>query len=724
MRGACVVLLCATAAAAPLESLCGAAPCATLALDLLGNPCSAPIVAKIAPQFRLAAVTVENFIPTFIDTTCGYTPCIEAAKELASSCLAFNVSASLTELCLAQGYNGLAAACDRLTPFEPDPEPAPWMVAAAACSEAAAEVSELCFALNASEAARCVAQSYNDVLAAGCEKVPEKITIFHLLAEYENPCLEASVQVVDACASADDTGNSSSFGVIASCIVDNYALLAANCEQLPDYPAPPPPSPPPPPTGLADAIYECFESVPAVVDAGKDCVQQLSTAGSGPVLNVCPNSCHYFSKALVNNGCTSGNTSLVAMYAPDVYEGLMQIDSEIDAAAAYCGCLPWETPPSGEELEACASGLTAGLSGSVGGGGGLALLVEELGAAVFTHCDFISPPQPSCPLPLPEDPQLPETPAAVESLRQCLALTRGVVESGIACYEQVTEPETVAARIATTLGYGESGTCPESCIQFVTAASIFASDELEGTGCNSTLTAAGVVLGPEGELLLESVASLSSGLMAVLEEGTCGACLAGVEKLVTEDIPACLLDFLSCDLLVDTSESFADCKLTQVYADSMSECQSEYVELSQKKSECLAAINAFNATTDVTYELLECPLGCVDYMEKYVAMSVGPLGCFPNWGTLGQVAQSFESVFALISDTLQCSSECIETTVLGVKAALTEYEGAEAVKKVAALLGSSACPLPEEVQMCATFLATTETSTCPLVEPLVAAITG
>merc|ERR1719230_2150954 len=128
--------------------------------------------------------------------------------------------------------------------------------------------------------------------------------------------------------------------------------------------------------------------------------------------------------------------------------------------------------------------------------------------------------------------------------------------------------------------------------------------------------------------------------MAVLEEGACGACLAATQKLVTVDIPGCLEDTATCALLADVDESFADCKLAQAFSASMDECNNDFVELSQKKSECTDALTGFNVTTDLNYELLECPLGCIEFMEKFVEMTSGPMNCFPDVFGIDEVAAS------------------------------------------------------------------------------------
>ena len=91
------------------------------------------------------------------------------------------------------------------------------------------------------------------------------------------------------------------------------------------------------------AIFECVESVPGIMAAADDCVNQLT---GGTTLQICPNSCYEFSKSLVSNPCTGGNYSLVAQYAPQTYADLMQLESALAKVESHCVCLPWDLPPS------------------------------------------------------------------------------------------------------------------------------------------------------------------------------------------------------------------------------------------------------------------------------------------------------------------------------------------------------------------------------------------
>jgi len=467
------------------------------------------------------------------------------------------------------------------------------------------------------------------------------------------------------------------------------------------------------PRTVSTAVQRCLLSVPGLIAAGQDCADQIS---KGTTLHLCPNSCYHFASALVTNGCVAGNSSLLAVASPETYAVVTELASGIVELDKHCSCLPWEMPPATEELAACATGL-AGLGDSITVEDGLAAIPSTLRTEVTTSCEFLAAPSPSCTL---ND--------GFENLRQCLSLARTIVASGVACQEELTAPGSLLEKL---LDYSADDVCPEACVEFVVATSVFAVDELEGSGCNVTLEEAGVVIGDTGTELLESLAAVNAAMMTKLEESTCGDCAAAAVKLLREDIPTCLIDancFPVPYLLERLSQGETPCpgwagkvvrKRVAQYTDkyeNLVQCMETTKALASAANDCLLSLADFeellNTTSASTW--LTCPAGCVAAMEEYISaecdLDLAQTLIQPaDPGDPNAPGQPLKAAMAQIVHALPCSSACFDITIVAVVAELEEcqYTGnwAQCTSSIPLLLANSPCPLPAEVQQCAAFLA-------------------
>jgi len=277
--------------------------------------------------------------------------------------------------------------------------------------------------------------------------------------------------------------------------------------------------------------------------------------------------------------------------------------------------------------------------------------------------------------------------------------------------------------------YSANGTCPEACVDFVVAASVFAVDEREASGCNATLVASGAAIGGFGTSLSESIAALTEGLLSdLVETSSCGDCAATAVDFVQNDMSACtesefcypvpyLLERLATSSDVCPAplrngffRGRALSEHSSPYWANIQQCQEIAKTLRDTANDCTSSLAEFGGSGNLT-----CPAGCVAVIEEYVNaecnLELAETLLYPNSNpSLNPTRpEPLRTVMGRIVDVTPCSSVCHDSTVAAVVAALASCDvtgnWASCTSSIPELLANSPCPLEAEEQQCAVFWA-------------------